>query len=346
MSSQSNLGHLQRIGQALVALAEGVKDNPPQATADRGRARMKARMLIIAVAFLALFPRIAVAAFDSSYYYPLDLNREAREVFGSSATAVALGPHLWDWRAYVNGQYYSLDLNHCVSAQYGSGWSLVAIGVGIYDWRAVNMSSLPNDVLPVMEIASDQFFNVPAVSDGLSKLKSVLQMTQNWYSARAGRTFRMLLPIVLYTSRSSSSWNALSASTANSANRYDLLNELIAQYQSQLPTPSSVKIAAAPYTGNSPDVYLGAASASPFAIAAPRVTSVTCPATGTQDARCADAGYAFGHELGHLWGLGHSCDVYPSDPNCGNSIMQTGKPWDAIFLSGEISTLSASPFLQ
>ncbi|HEV2845472.1 MAG TPA: hypothetical protein VG477_11545 [Thermoanaerobaculia bacterium] len=308
--------------------------------------RLHRRMLMIAVLFLTLSPGIAVAAFDSSYYYPLDLNREAREVYGPSATAVALGPHLWDWRAYVNGQYYSLDLNHAVSAQYGSGWRLVSIGVGIYDWRAVNMNSLPNAVLPVMEIAYDRFFDVSAVSDGLSKFKSVLQMTQNWYAARAGRTVRMLLPIVIYTNRSSSSWNALSASTANSANRWDLLYELIAQYQNQLPTPASVKIAAAPYTGNSPDVYLGAASVDPFAIAAPRVTSVTCPATGTQDARCADAGYAFGHELGHLWGLGHSCDVYPLVRNCGNSIMQTAKPWNAIFLTGEISTLSASPFLQ
>jgi hypothetical protein len=48
--------------------------------------------------------------------------------------------------------------------------------------------------------------------------------------------------------------------------------------------------------------------------------------------------------MAHTFGLQHSCDVYPSDPNCMNSIMQVGKSWDAILLSGEISTLVALPF--
>ncbi len=306
---------------------------------------MKAMTLVIVLFVLSLLPKVSLGAFDSSYYYPIDLNREAREVYGPSASAVTIGPHLWDWRAYVNGQYYSLDLNHAVSVQYGSGWALVSVGVGRYDWKAVNLNQLPYSILPVLEVASDQFFNVTAVADGITKYKSVMQATQNWYGLRAGKTFKMLTPIVIYTNRTSASWNALSASTQNAANRFDLYYEVVAQYQARLPMPAgTVKIAAVPFSGNSPDVWLGAASAGQFAVGAPRASSVSCPSSGAQNARCADAEYAMGHELGHLFGLAHTCDVYPSATNCGNSIMQTAKPWNAILLPGEISTLSASPF--
>ena len=36
--------------------------------------------------------------------------------------------------------------------------------------------------------------------------------------------------------------------------------------------------------------------------------------------------------------------VYPTDPNCGSSIMQVGKPPNAILLPGEVSTVLATPW--
>ena len=307
----------------------------------------KVTILLSCFLFLSMAPRDSQAAFDSSYYYPLDLDREARLVYGPTATAVAIGPHLWDWRAHVSGQYYSLDLEHAVSVQYGAGWSLVSIGVGKDDWRAVNLGQLSYVVLLVMEVASDRFFDVTAVSGGVDDFKSVLQATQNWYELRAGGTFRMLAPIVMYSSQSSSGWNALSASTQYAAHRYDLFNEIVAQYQAQLPMPAAtVRIAAVPFSGASSSVYLGAAAGGQFAIAAPHASSLSCPGSGPQSTACGGAEYAIGHELGHLFGLAHSCDAYPSDPSCGNSIMQTAAPWDAILLPGEISTVNGSAFFD
>ncbi|TXH66505.1 MAG: hypothetical protein E6Q88_11830 [Lysobacteraceae bacterium] len=108
--------------------------------------------------------------------------------------------------------------------------------------------------------------------------------------------------------------------------------------------PTQRKVVAVPYSGNSQNVSLGAAGSGQFAVGAPRSSSVSCPSSGAQNANCADAEYAIGHELGHTFGRGHSCDVYPSNPSCGNSIVQAGKPWNAILLPGGHHRLAGVTF--
>jgi len=292
-------------------------------------------------------PKTSFSVFDNSHYFPIDVNRAAQQQYGPSATATQICGHLYCWRAVVNGQQYSIDMARAVAQQYGSGYVLGAVGVGSYDWRAVQWSALSDEVLPVMPIASDYFWNVSAVQAGLANFQSVLTTIHNWYGLRVGKTFRLLQPLVgfLQSSRTAAQWNALSDSTAINTYRYSFLYALIAEYQRAYPAPSNLlPIALVPYTGSSPDVWLGAADYVGYAVAPPRASSITCPTTGPLDYRCSDATYAIGHELGHAFGLKHSCDVYPSDPNCQNSIMQTGKPWDAILLPGEISALLATPF--
>jgi len=124
-----------------------------------------------------------------------------------------------------------------------------------------------------------------------------------------------------------------------------IVDAVDSEYQRAYPVLGGVlRVAIVPFTGNSPDVWLGAADQAADAVAPPRATSVSCPPTGPLDYRCSDATYAIGHELGHGFSLHHSCDTYPSDTTCSNSIMQTGKPWDAILLPGEVNTLQTSPF--
>ena len=321
-------------------------------------------ILLVASAVLAVPPLASAApatpsvslppppltSFDSSPYRSLDLARAARDEYGPTATVVSVGNHLFDWRAQVWGRLKPLDLERAVRVQFGVDWSLVTVGVGRNDWKALNISTLNYVVLPVMEVASDQWFDVVGVSQGLSGFRSVLSATRNWYKARAGRTFRLVQPIVIATDKTSAEWNAISASTevpGDDPDRMNLLNELKRHYEGLFPLPGSrLAVAAAPYSGNSPDVWLGAADAGRFAIAPPRATSVTCPFAGTQDARCGDAEYALGHELGHAFGLAHSCDAFPDEVGCQNSIMQTGKPWTATLLQQEIDALKTSPFLH
>ena len=286
--------------------------------------------------------------FDGSAFFPIDVNRAAQQQYGASATAVMVMDHLYGWKASVGGQLYAIDMARAVEMQYGSGFVLGAIGVAAYDWRAVRWSDLNNRVIPVMPVASDFFWNVSAVRTGLANFKSVLVTIQNWYDLRAGQTFHYTLPLIvpLQSTRTSAQWNALSTATADPDHRWDLMNAAIDEYRRSYPRPGSAqKTIIVPFTGASPDVWLGAASTDGrYAVAPPRAASLTCPASGTLDSRCADATYAVGHELGHTFGLQHSCDAYPSDATCSNSIMHTGKPWSAILLAGEIATLTPQTF--
>lgn len=328
--------------------------------------RAKAGVLaILAAALIAtMVPARAASGFDGSYLRPIDVAREAREEYGSSAAVTSLCDHLNCWRAKVNGQLRGLDLTRAVQSQYGSGYKLVAVGLHLYDWRAISLPRANYIVQPVIEVASDRWLDVAGVDQGLASFRSVLTTTQNWYSYRAGKTFHPLTPIVIQSDYTSQQWIDDAASTAQpcydgnnthwDCPRYNLLRHSQEQYLKRLPQPGTdnrlraqlSSLAVSQYVGYAPDVWLGAADGGQFAMAPPRATSVSCPASGAQDSRCADATYAIGHELGHAFGLDHSCHAYPSDPNCGKSIMETRKPWDAILLQGEIDHLIGSSYFS
>jgi hypothetical protein len=287
------------------------------------------------------------AEFDASAYGSIDVLRAARTQYGSAATLTSVSDHLYGWRAVVNGRYYSIDMKRAVADQYGSGYVLGAVGVHLYDWRAVRWSGLNNRVLPVMPVASDLFFNVDAVRTGLANFRSVLITIRNWYDLRMGESFHYTQPLIvpLQSTQTAAEWNYTASMTQLEDHRWDLLNASIVEYQRSYPDPgSALRVMLVPFVGSSPDVWLGAASSGRFAVAPQRATSITCPTSGPLDYRCADATYAIGHELGHTFGLDHSCDVYVKDLRCNNSIMQSGKPWDAILLPGEIATLQPLSF--
>ena len=290
----------------------------------------------------------SLSPFDATEYFAIDVQRAARRQYGSSAKAVRVSRHLYGWLARVSDHTYPIDMTRAVRDQYGPDYILGAVGVGVYDWRAVHWPALSDRVLPVMPIANDYFFNVDSVAWGLANLKSVIVATRNWYGLHVGKTFRPLQPLVVFvqSSLSAMQWNAISSSTTESLHRFDLLYAAENEYLRTYPQPSTLRVVILPFTGNSPNVWLGAADQAVYAAIPPRASSILCPGVGPFDSRCSDATYAIGHELGHTFGLIHSCDAYPGASDCQYSIMQTGRPWDAILLPGEISWLQASPFFR
>ena len=290
-------------------------------------------------------PATLPVVFEDQFYHPLDLERAAKEQWGQNATLVSECDGMNCWKAMVGTQLKDLDLKRAVSKQYGSGYTIALVGVQKYDWRAVRFADLNYVILPVMLIASEYVTDIDGVRTGLAQFESVLANTQNWYYMRAGRTYRLLQPLVVPTGTSSAQWNATAESTTDNNKRDALGAAAIDAYKQQYPLPGNpLRVVAAPYTGASVNIWHGAVSQSNFAVVAPRETSLMCPLSGLLTPECSDASYAIGHELGHNFALNHSCDDYPTDPMCGNSIMQTGKPPNAILLQPEIAKLQQSPF--
>jgi len=287
------------------------------------------------------------SSFERQFYQGLDLDRAAKEEHGPLARIVSTGEHAYDWKAQVGRELLGIDLNRAVRNQYGPDYSLVMTGVHRFDWKAFRAAEPDRYVLPVMLIASDRFFDIDGVAKAVARYRSVLGRVQGFYNARVDGVLHFLQPLVLPTTLTSAQWNALSAQTAQPADRYVLLNQTIQTYEQQLPpAAANLRVVLSIYTGDSAGVWLGAASIGRYAMAPPRATSLDCPATGPLDALCADSAYAVGHELGHTFGLGHTCDEFPGHPDCGKSIMQVGRPPEAILLQREVSILLASGFFH
>jgi hypothetical protein len=281
--------------------------------------------------------------FTTDRLRPVDLDAAASLQWGSTATAVAFGDHLYDWRAEVGGEFRGLDLRSAVREQYGPEWDLVHVGLGKDDWRALDLLNLGKVVVPLMLVAADRLFG--DVSEGLSNFRSVLERVQRWYERESSRRFEMLQPLVAPTTLTSEVWNLKSVVSDRGDHRWDLFFAALADTERALPRrdPDAVFVIA-PFTGPSEAFWLGAGAMGRFAILPPRATSVFCPQDDWMTVTQADATYAAAHELGHAFGLLHTADAFPDEPRRFESVMEARKLPEAILTAGEVGVLTNSGY--
>jgi len=331
--------------------------------------------------------------FDNGMYYPINIPLAAQQQYGPSARAILLSYHLYGWRAVVGNDTLPISMQRAVYDQYhqywydprfqygnpSSSWILGAVGVGPYDWRAIYWPAFWSDpgvagvgvhsfeVLGVMPIATDYFWDVNSVGWGLANLKSNLIAIRNWYKLRVGKTFRLAEPLVVFTEQfhlTAAQWNALDATS--------LPDLAWNSYASTYPSPPSgdlngkyagLRVVIVPLTGDSPNKFNGAGimnypSSTPpffpvFAVAPSVATSVSCPATFTDPVAysCMQSMYSIGHQLGRTFGLaectGNDLPPFPRLGGkyvpCAGSIMGNYMPWRALLTADEIATLTTAP---
>ncbi len=310
--------------------------------------------------------------FDDSAFKPVDLDQYCKTHFGSESYYADTGNHVYNGACFVGSNQYVISVENACIEQYSADHKPILLGNASGDWACTDWAGVDDKVTPVILVASDLMWDVGEVDQGIENAARVFENLNTWYanSISSGSTFELVHPLIVFSSYTSDDWNDLSCLTAQISDRgpdcdptlrefteedrFEMYYQAVDQVTSlfgNYPAGNMTHVSIFIFTGTNSDTFgLGAAGQT----VGPGFThgtffNVQPPAVAACNDYEADCGlYSLGHELGHNFGLGHSCTDYPDQiPQCYSSIMENPSDWSsAILLPEEQSFLESSPFFD
>lgn len=308
-----------------------------------------------------------------SEFKSLNFDAYAKTKFGQSAHVICLDNHFGSWRIVQNGKQFHIDINDVALWQYGYGYRAVATGIYKDDWCAINFNLINWKIIPIVVVSDDKIHDIQGVRNACNNLISGLDLTRDWYyNQMGGKTFNFLeRAIIIHSADTSLAWNDFAFYTdvpdfikdpygniipnPNDAfpkeeNRWLLINRLKGIVNNAFgPINNGQKIICiAPYTGRGMAASGAGAAAVSSVVAEPPFLLEFDPKTTTNPLHRDGTIYAIGHELGHEFGLIHSCSAFPGNSLCSNSIMENPSLHfgDSILLYEEKQILNNSMFFN
>lgn len=292
------------------------------------------------------------------------LNKFCQSKYGGAGLAVPDVDGV-DWYCRVTDDVldedalYVISIAHVCQDEYGSNYGEVLLGGNSNHWACVDWfdDDASYIVVPVLIIADDHTSNSNGIDDAISSVKAAMERVQSWYrrKMKPAKTFRLSQPIVTMSDKSAEDWNELSCLTASSNDRPEQCKDTSSDsdrfgyyYEAQaeatktsLPRwPKKQLVVIFVYTGSdSSPFWLGAAAAGPYSANPPNIA--VCPADSDTCGL-----YSIGHELGHSFGLKHSCEIVQK-PKCYRGIMQNPGDdgvLDSVLFRKEQEVLDLSPY--
>lgn len=288
----------------------------------------------------------------------LDQYCQEKYTIVDGVTAYRSTDNNYDWNCQTGTDVLEANISIASVCRELFDKDVVLLGGSGDEYACVDWSNAEFTIVPVLIIASDYVSNEQRISEALGSVEASIERVRHWYRRKmsSGRTFRATQPIIHLSTRSAFSWNELSCLTGSPSERnaecvdktspadrfgYFYAGQVEAASTSLGPNPRNIIVPVMIYTGpDSEEFGLGAAAAGAFSVNPPSVS--VCPVSSDDCAL-----YSIGHEMGHSFSLGHTCDVL-SPPECYTSIMQLGLPTilEAILFEFEQDVLNESPFFQ